>query len=59
MNNDLSTQLEDLALKPKNQLRGSDNYKDWLRIVTSRLINKDVYEVASGTDTYPSSPIET
>jgi hypothetical protein len=58
MSTKFTAELGNLKLSSKNQLRGSENYKDWLRSVTSRLINKDVYDVASGDDTFDGTDEE-
>jgi hypothetical protein len=58
MSTEFTAELDDLKLSSKNQLRGLENYKDWLRSVTSRLINKDVYDVASGDDTFDGTDEE-
>jgi hypothetical protein len=36
-------------------LDGHDNYKEWLRYVRNILHGKDLYDVADGTDPYPSA----
>jgi hypothetical protein len=38
-------------------LDGHDNYKEWLRYVRNILHGKDLYDVADGTDPYPSARI--
>ena len=55
MTTQFTTELDELRLTSKNQLKGSENYKDWLRSVTAKLINKDVFNIACGEDVYAAA----